>query len=172
MKKNLPLLVGVLLVITLGGLYIWGRIKPRAEIHYHAGFKVFVDGQLQDFSDPKYMSLIPCNDAHDVQTDPQVEQLEKAHLHDGVGTVVHAHREGAKWGDLFQNMGFTFDGQKPLRAFIGSEEVSNILAKKIEPYESVIILVGSFDSNKNYFTEAVSKSEIEAEERKSESCGK
>lgn len=170
MNKNLPVKIGLLLLIILGCLYFFVWQKPQDEIHYHAGFKLFVDGIAQDFSDPKYMSIIPCG-AHSEKNNPALEQIEKAHLHDQQGTVVHVHREGAVWGDLFTNISYFIDSQKPLRAFSGTEEVSSILLKPITPYESVIILVGTFDSNRNYFSEAVTQAEIKAAEKKSENCG-
>ena len=30
------------------------------EVHYHAGFQVYIDNKLQDFAKLKYMSIKPC----------------------------------------------------------------------------------------------------------------
>ena len=40
------------------------------------------------------------------------KQLEKAHLHDLIGTVAHIHRENATWRDLFKNIGYSVSSKK------------------------------------------------------------
>lgn len=156
----------VLLVAVTGGIYFYYQ-QSHASIHIHAGFKVYVDGTLVDFSNLKYMSLIPCG----TNTGSENEQFEKAHLHDQVGTVVHVHRPGAKWKDLFQNIDYPLDTSQGIKAYINGKEVSDSLNTDIHAYDSVIILIGKYDKNKNYLKEAVTKKEIEKVEQKSETCG-
>ena len=90
------------------------RINPKKlvteGIHYHAGFKVYTDGQLEDFSQIKYMSVLACEVDEEIEYEEN-DQLEKAHLHDEVGEVVHVEAEGAKWKDLFQNINYKFDSK-------------------------------------------------------------
>src|ERR1700730_17097255 len=75
-------------------------LKPKP-VHFHAGFQVYVDDKLQDFSDFKYMHEAPCTVNGKPLTNNHVdEQIEKAHLHDQIGDVVHVHRLGATWSDL------------------------------------------------------------------------
>ena len=61
--------------------------------------------KLQDFSESKYMSLIVCEKEADEakKTRGQI-QIEKAHLHDNIGDVVHVEQKDAKWKDLFENI--------------------------------------------------------------------
>jgi hypothetical protein len=157
----------IIFVILLGWVIIYAYTKQHANIHIHAGFKVYIDGRLQDFSNLKYMSLIPCGD----HSGPENEQFEKAHLHDQVGTVVHVHRNGAQWKDLFHNIDYSINTSAGIHAYINGEEVSDPLNADIKPYDSLILLVGKYDKNKNYLKEAVTKKEIQKEEQKSETCG-
>lgn len=113
---------------------------------------MYVNGEKQDYSDWQYMHLELCTDEQERHED---EQIEKAHLHDGVGDVVHVHREGAVWGDLFKNIGVEL-AEKPA-----------ILQQTIEPNSSVIITIGKGVENPEYVTEERIK-EVEA---KSELCG-
>lgn len=39
----------------------------------------------------------------------QNEQLAKAHLHEGIGDVVHIHRRGATWNNWFHSIHFSID---------------------------------------------------------------
>lgn len=162
--RILVIVIGIILIA--GGIVAYQKIVLGKKVHYHAGFKVYVNGKLQDFGEGKYMSLLPCG-----ESDGHNEQLEKAHLHDLVGTVVHVHRNGAKWKDLFQNINYKIDPSVISLVYINGRQEDEILNKSIEPYESVIILIGTYDPKKNYVKEAVTKQEIQSQEKKSESCG-
>lgn len=123
-------------------------------MHYHAGFVVYVDGVKQDYSGYQYMNYTPCSE-HEEKKSPEEEQVEKAHLHEGVGDVVHVHRSGAVWGDLFNNIG------------VELAEQPEILSQKIEPNSSVVITIG----NKVDSPEYVTQERIKEVEAKSELCG-
>lgn len=165
-KKQLIIGVVVAIIVTASVFFLIRQNNQAEHVHLHAGFKVYVNGKLQNFSDVRYMSLVPCGD-----TDPAHEQLSKAHLHDNVGDVVHVHRKGALWKDLFQNMNYQISEIGQLEAYINGKKVENILEEEIAPYDSVIILVGDYDKNKNYQAEAVKKDKILQVEKKSELCG-
>lgn len=123
-------------------------------LHYHAGFRVYIDGQRQDYSDYIYMNFVPCSE-HNEGKSAAEEQMELAHLHDGVGDVVHVHRPGAKWGDLFRNIGVELPGDIPM------------LKEPIEANSSVVFNVGKVVEN----PEKVSLEHIKEVEAKSELCG-
>lgn len=167
MKNKLVLLSGVILIFVLGAIFST-KFFPKKEIHYHAGFKVFVDGKLQDFSSAKYMSIKLCGG--DEKEHKEDEQLEKAHLHDGVGDVVHVEAEGAKWLDLFKNIRFNIDPAKPIEAYVNGEKVTNILNYPIKQYDSVVILMGKNINTKAYLNQSVKKEYIKKVEKESESC--
>jgi hypothetical protein len=139
------------------------------EIHYHAGFLVYVDGKLQDFSDIRYMKINPCTvEGEEEAHAPEDEQIEKAHLHEEVGDVVHVHRFEAKWKDLFTNVNFAFPPGKTISGYREGTTVENILDAPIGANESVIIVVGNpAGVNLNDY---VTPEHIKDVESKSESC--
>jgi len=145
----------ILIVLVLVGVLGWRLWVERAEdAHYHAGFVVYIDGVKQDYSDYKYMNFIPCSE-HDAKKSKAEEQIEKAHLHDSVGDVVHVHRTGAVWGDLFKNIGVRLPA-KP-----------EILRQEIEPNSSIDIVIGQQIDN----PEKVTVDHIKIVEAMSELCG-
>ncbi|HLL60891.1 MAG TPA: hypothetical protein VK338_04195 [Candidatus Nitrosocosmicus sp.] len=164
MYRKIALIISLIIVLILGFI-LYKKINTPQKVHLHAGFKIFVDGKLQDFSDFKYMSLVPCGDTEVKHN----EQIEKAHLHDNIGTVVHVHREGAKWKDLFRNINYSIDTSKNVEAYLNGKQINNILDQKIKEYDSIILLIGK-KPNK-YLDQAVTKKEIKAVENKSELCG-
>jgi len=164
------LAVAVIIVVNSSGRMYANDYPIKQDPHIHAGFIVVKDGQLQDFSDPMYMKIEPCAlDSHDDLT-PEEQQLEKAHLHDGVGDVVHVHREGATWGDLFENAGISFD--EDLITYInGNPYEGNIYNKEIESYESLVIFEGDEPLDKeSYLDQSITRERIEEVEKISESC--
>lgn len=166
MINKITVVVSIIIVLILG-FFVYRKYFILTEIHYHAGFRVFVNGVLQDFSGPEYMALTPCSDTTIYEND----QLEKAHLHDRIGYVVHSHREGGKWGDLFANIHYQFDPTKSVVAYLNGKQVTNVLEQTIRPYDSLIILVGRHGDIRQYLQQEVTQAEIKTVERKSEDCG-
>ena len=167
MKKIVIVLISLFIVI-LGYFYIRTKLTPtQVKLHYHAGFLVYIDGVLQDFSAGKYMNVDFCSIPHTKET-PEEIQIGKAHLHDNVGDVVHVHRSGAVWGDLFTNMHYTFPAGKPIKGYVNGYAVDDILNYPIKPYDSIIIIVGNGSGVD--LTKMVSKSHILDVEKRSESC--
>jgi len=157
------------IIIIIFGLGFFGFRKLTAPkiVHFHAGFKVFVDGKMQDFSDPIYMNVEPCS----VHAQAGNNQAEKAHLHDGNGDVVHVHRSNAVWGDLFKNINYKFPASKPIAAYINGKKIDQVFTYPIKPYDSLIILVGNHLSPDGYLGQAVTVSRIKQVEKLSETCG-
>jgi hypothetical protein len=137
-------------------------------VHYHAGFRIYIDDYLQDYSGYQHMNYTPCSE-HDHKKSPEEEQLEKAHLHDGVGDVVHVHRTGAVWGDLLVNSKIELPSKKEVEGFVDGLKQENILTTPIEPYTTAIFLVGESRSERS--AERVERAHIEEVEAKSELCG-
>ena len=165
---NKKLLIGLtIFLIIIIGVAVYLRLFRVKEVHYHAGFQVYIDGKQKDFSAMQYMSLIPCGK----NTGHEDEQLEKAHLHDTIGDVVHVHRDNAVWGDLFKNINYQINTTQPVEAYLNGKKVNNIFAQKINPYDSLILLIGKNMDIETYLTKQVTKSKIMSVEKKSESCG-
>lgn len=160
--------IGVIVLAAIIALIYVEYFMP-VKAHFHAGFQVYVDGSLVDFSGTDHMKETPCViPGAKIKED---EQMEKAHLHNGVGNVVHSHRTRAKWKDLFINSKYSFDEQKPMIAYVNGLRVKNILNYPIIPYDSVIILVGQHGEVSQYLEKAVTKDQVIIVENQGESCG-
>lgn len=170
MKKWIIRLSVVIVVagMSILSLFIYRSMTAPEEVHFHAGFVVFNQGEKQDFSDYKYMHIKPCGEEEHEELSEEEEQNEKAHLHDNVGDVVHVHRDNATWKDLFTNMHVPIDYSK-ITAFVNGEKISNFANKPIKAYDSAVIFIG--DVKTDLLKEAVTKKYIEQIEQKSENCG-
>jgi len=82
MKKKLLVFLLAIVLLAWFFLVLINKIQSQQSIHYHTGFLIYIDGILQDFSAQKYIEI-------------SAYQIEKAHLHDNVGDVVHVHQPGA-----------------------------------------------------------------------------
>jgi hypothetical protein len=148
------------------------QIRPAEHVHYHAGFQVYINGQLQDYSSFMYMNIKPCSGPTEhARMTPEEEQLEKAHLHDGIGDVVHVHLSNATWQDLFTNIKVAFPKNVPVEGYRNGERVENLLNQTIQSYESVIFFVGDTPNKQELLKNQVTKSRILEAESRSETCG-
>ncbi|MEN9327929.1 MAG: hypothetical protein RI947_737 [Candidatus Parcubacteria bacterium] len=160
------IILTILLAAIVGGIYYYkSRTKP---VHYHAGFRVYIDGKFQDFSGFKYMRISPCGKSENHRIGDK--QIEKAHLHDGNGDVVHIHRKDPIWQDLFTNLKFTIPTSKNVVGYINGKKVNNILQQTIKSYDSVNIVIGTPVSNTDLRKNMVSKKRMQEVETQSEYC--
>lgn len=167
MIKNF-LFIFLLIIIPVSVYLFFNKSPAPKKVHFHAGFLVYQNNILLDFSGNKYMDYSNCK-LHPDNLTPAEFQQEKAHLHDNVGNVVHVHIAGAKWHDLFSNLKFPFPKNQKITGFLGGKEDKNILNEEIKPYESVIIAIG--DYSKVNLKKYVSGAEIKKVEKTSELCG-
>jgi hypothetical protein len=165
-------LVVSLLILLVGGFFTWKFFHPpTVYTHIHAGFHIYVGDQKQDFSGPRYMSLIPCSEGKKKLT-PAENQLEKAHLHDQVGDVVHVHHQGATWGDLLRNIDFAVDPNKSLVAYSNGQPIDNLFTRKIHDQESVVVIIGDdHGETELHLKNRVTAERIAEVEQASELCG-
>ena len=167
--KRYTYLICAILILGIVAFKVYRDYNHRpAERHIHAGFIVFVDGKQVDFSNIRYMSLKPCEEHKENVSKEEIEH-EKAHLHDNVGFVAHSHREEALWQDLFKNIHYSFDASKKLVGYVNGKPVENIFNYPINPYDSVVILVGNSDPK--LITKAITKQQIINVEKTSQDCG-
>ena len=154
-------------ILTAALLFLFSR-EPE-EVHFHAGFQVYKDNQLQDYSGLEYMHLEPCNkEGLEEEPTPEHEQEERAHLHDNIGDVVHVHRGNVIWRDLFKNINVEIDPDT--KAYINGREISDFLNHPIKAYDSLIVLEGETELS-NKLETAVTKEHIIDAESASENCG-
>lgn len=166
--KFIYLLLSVAVIATLVGFFTLNKLRTKEKIHYHAGFVVFENGKKIDFSIAKYMYMKPCTLGDKEDESKEDVQLEKAHLHDNVGDVVHIEENDAKWKDLFTNIGYAVDYKK-VSAYVNGTLVNNIQDQPIKSGDSLVLFIGSYD--KSLLSQAVTKEYIEDKAKKSVSCG-
>ncbi len=172
-KKSVALIIpiSVLLVAGLayGGFSWFNRNSETEEPHWHAAFKVYVDGQPVDFSSDKYRHVEPCSEEeNEAETTPEHEQIEKAHLHDGVGDVVHVHREGAVWRDLFENLSYAFES--PVVGYRDGQRIDSILDEPIKAYDRVLFVAGEASDLTAWAASVPTVERIKEVEAQGESC--
>jgi|GEM_PF-2546813 len=174
MNKHWPLsfgFLGVILGVTAAIAFNMKQDSKDEGPHYHAGFQVYVDNELQDFSDLKYMKLNPCSDHHAEDLTPAQEQEEKAHLHDANGDVAHSHRDNVTWGDLFTNTQYEFPDDARISYVNGEKIDGDILDYVLKADDSVVIFVGTNTNINSKLDDAVTLDRIREVEGLSEDCG-
>src|SRR3989338_3574701 len=126
-----------LVVFIALAIFLYSKLlKTSKKIHYHAGFQVYKDDVLQDFSDIKYMTISPCTDKKTHES--KNKELEKAHLHDQVGDVVHVEVERSIWGNLFKNLHYETAFKEKVKAYTNRRLISDPLSYSIKPYDSIV----------------------------------
>lgn len=171
MQRKFIYIVSIIILILLGSTIILKLSKgfPPKKVHYHAGFVVFQNNKKIDFSDNKYMYIEPCSaDEKNKKEDSTTIQIEKAHLHDNVGDVVHIERTGAQWRDLFTNIHFPIDYANAT-GYINGKKVSNFQEQSIRPFDSLVVFIGNNDIT--HLQDTVTKDYIEKQAKKSITCG-
>ncbi len=170
--KRLLITFSLFLLVLIAAIFSWNHLAPvkiEPPVHYHAGFRVYIDGTLQDYSDTKYMNYTMCSATATKPTKSE-DQEEKAHLHDGVDDVVHVERNGATWGDLFTNIKVQFPKDKPLVGYIDGKKIADIMHTPITAYTTAIFVVGT--DAPDHSQEVVPLAHIKEVEATSEICGK
>lgn len=92
------ILLGALIVLAIR--YV--TYKPADQVHYHANFAVYINGQRQQFKGPQYYQEVQICSLHGSMQTPAA----RAHMHDNVNDVVHIHDNAVTWGQFFNNLGW------------------------------------------------------------------
>ena len=91
------------------------------------------------------MFLKPCLTNGKEDTNSENIQLEKAHLHDNVGDLVHIEARDAFWRDLFTNIKFPMDYAKTA-GYINGKKYQ--ISKNSYPSDdSLVVFVGETTKN-------------------------
>lgn len=170
MKKRIIIFLSFVCVLAIVGVayFLTKDMFTPQKTHYHAGFVVFQNNKKVDFSDSKYMFIEPCN-ANETKQDSAADiQIEKAHLHENVGDLVHIERTGATWKDLFTNIKYPIDYTNAT-GYINGKQVADFQTQSIKPFDSLVVFIGK--NNSQLLTQAVTKSYMEKMAKKSTTCG-
>ena len=168
MTKKIFLSLFIIVIVVAASYVVYIKFIYKPPVHYHAGFHIYIDGKLQDYSSTEFMHLKPCG-THEDTGDKEDEQLEKAHLHDNVGDVIHVHRKGVIWNDVFTNLKEKLPDTKSITAYINAKQISEVKTYPVKPYDSLVLMIGK--KNTAFLKEAVTIDHIKKNEKKSESCG-
>jgi hypothetical protein len=148
LKTGLTFLV--LGLVTLFGLRF--VLIQKVEVHYHANFAVFVDGERLPFDKFTFYEEIAACGGNGLES-PKV----RAHMHDNINHVVHVHDNGAAWGHFFANLSFvngdtvfktdaaTYveDDTTQIRFLLNDEEVQTTANRTIGDEDVLLISIGS-----------------------------
>lgn len=166
-----------ILLLTLGAGCTPSTHEPVAhdEVHYHAGFQIYVDDVLQDFSTLEYMEMAPCGVPGSEDEDAEAHLLD---LHNGVGDVVHVHAEGVTWNDLLsylqEHQQFAPENLsvKGVMGYVNGEERMDLRDELIKPYDSAVIIIGYASGEiEDKLAVAVKQPRILEAEAQKENCG-
>lgn len=94
-------LVGVVVGALGFGFLRLAALPPRAHVHYHANWALWLNGERVDLSADRYME-----DVAACMVGTEVDGRGRVHMHENNPDVVHVHHEGVTWGHLVQNLGW------------------------------------------------------------------
>lgn len=163
MKNKILFITGLLILFT--SLFIvYQRTKASDNIHYHAGFKIYVGDQLQDYSSSEFMEVLECTvDSNHIES--------AVHLHNNDGDVVHVHGKGMTWGNLIEYVKLSTQN-KQLVALVNQQPVVDLTSIHINPNDSLVLFVDSsaetIETNRLNQVSIERISEVEATK---EACG-
>lgn len=157
------------------------QIGGEELVHYHAGFQVYVNDELQDFSNFKFMTVEPCNvDEENEGADASLGQSEETvDLHNGVGEVIHVHAPNMTWRNVAEyinvmgGFGFTEESAKnvPIVGYVNGEKADDIASYPIEAHDSVVIFVGENTNIEEKLLGRVTDERITAVDNSNDGCG-
>jgi hypothetical protein len=118
------------------------------DVHEHADFKVYLNGEAYDFSQEKYMST------------EEAPLSPFTHVHDGDGEVIHKHMSGITLGTFFESLGMNWtsdcfildtgtsyceDATHSLRFFVNGEENEQFENYEFHDLDRILITYGTAD---------------------------
>lgn len=120
--------------------------------HTHADLAIWVHGTLIDLSHDRYMSGASTN------TDEAAYLHKYLHFHDGIGHVIHRHKEGFDVDDFLVSLGFTTndncitfdDGQQycdQWRMMINDKEVNFDTHYFFNDLDKIMLSFGATDND-------------------------
>lgn len=71
------------------------------EVHYHANFALYINGQKEDFNGAKYYTEVEM-----CTVNADNVPAKRAHMHDNINNVIHVEDHAVTWGDFFSNLGW------------------------------------------------------------------
>lgn len=145
----------VLLIGFIGGFLWLAGIRFFAaqpeEVHYHANFAVYINGEREEFSLPTYYEEVAaCTTAY--ANNPK----GRTHMHDRINDVIHVHDARVTYGNFFQVLGWGIgknylatsekvylpDANNKLTFILNGEEIDSITNKVIGNLDKLLVSFG------------------------------
>lgn len=116
-------------------------------VHHHANFALYINGQRDEFKSTTFYEETSACSADEIGPRTRV------HLHDQKSSVVHVHDEGATWGHLFANLGYSLsnksvqtdkgifiaDDKSSLTFLLNGQRVESIANETIRSEDALVI---------------------------------
>ncbi len=149
-------LVLVALISFLAGILWFVMVRfvmyKSNDVHYHANFAVYIDGQREAFDNFTFYEEVASCGADELNN-PKA----RGHMHDSINHVVHVHDNAVTWGHFFANLGYTLgndilktdkgrfvsgEDAKELKFILNDTEVSSIANQTIRSEDVLLIDYG------------------------------
>ena len=95
----------VILTFICGGLWVLSMqfiFLDQQAVHYHANFALYLNGRIDNLDQFNFYEETTVCSLSDKQTPPA-----RVHLHNQSPHLVHVHDDGATWGHLMANLGYS-----------------------------------------------------------------
>src|SRR3989344_5111964 len=123
------------------------------EVHYHANFAVYLNGQREQFKDMRYYEETA---ASSCSIEEKETPLERAHMHGNVNDVVHVEDHLVTWGNFFQNIDwgigdnylktadkiYAVDDQNKLTFMLNGNKVNSVAGLIIKDEDKLLVSYG------------------------------
>lgn len=151
--KNQVIKAAIIIALTLFWIFAIRFVTiSKEEIHYHANFAVFVDGERLPFDTFTFYEEIESCGGNGIDS-PKI----RAHMHDQIDHVVHVHDNGATWGHFFANLSYAngdtvfktdsgtyvADEDKQIRFILNNKEVQTTANRTIGDEDVLLVSIGN-----------------------------
>lgn len=140
--------------IIFAGIRMYSASKVK-DVHFHANFQVWVDGQQEKFESPLYYQEVSTCSKDD-HTDP----LHRVHMHDQKYDVVHVHDSAVTWSHFFENINaavqpgylrignqiYTDNSESKLSLILNGKTITSLNNVEIKSEDTLLISYGHEDS--------------------------
>lgn len=90
--------------LVLGAAIVLGirfAIYKPDDVHYHANFALYINGNKEEFKGKQYYTEVEM-----CTLETMMVPAERAHMHDNINNVVHIEDQAVTWGQFFTNIGW------------------------------------------------------------------
>lgn len=150
-KWLLPLIIGF-----IGG-FVWLTavrffIAQPEEVHYHANFAVYINGQREAFDLPTYYEEVAA-----CTTEYKDNPKGRVHMHDEINDIIHVHDSRVTYGNFFENIGwgvgkdylatsdriYAADDEHKLTFILNGEKIDSIRSRVIGNLDRLLVNYGT-----------------------------